>query len=185
MVSDIIAQCKQKMEKSIKHLQEEYKGIRSGRANPALLEGIKVEAYGQKMPLNQMASIAVPEPRTLVVDVWDISSVDAVEKAIQKSELSLNPSRDGKFLRINIPPLTEERRKEFVKLAKNKAEDAKISVRNIRRDGNEEIKSLEKKSDISEDEAKKANNDIQKLTDKTIEDISKIVSAKEKEIMET
>jgi len=185
MISDINKDCKDRMEKALKHLQEDFKGIRSGRANPALLENLKVEAYGQKMPLNQVASIAVPEPRTLVIDVWDQSIVDLVEKAIQKSELSLNPNRDGKFIRIHLPPLTEERRKEFVKIVKNKTEDAKVAIRNVRRDANEEIKALEKKKEISEDESKKAVNDIQKLTDKYIEDATKMSELKEKEIMET
>ena len=185
MVDEIIKSTKEKMEKSIKHLHEEYKGIRSGRANPGLIDGIKIEAYGQKMPLNQVASISVPEPRTLVIDVWDQSVVEIVEKAIQKSELSLNPNRDGKFIRIHLPPLTEERRKEFVKLVKNKSEECKVSIRNVRRDANDSIKALEKKSEISEDESKKQVGEVQKLTDKYIEETTKVADSKEKEIMET
>ena len=185
MISKVIDECQSKMEKSIEHLKDEYKGIRSGRANPSLLDGISVDSYGQKMPLNQVASIAIPEPRTLLIDVWDMNNVENVEKAIQKSELSLNPNRDGKFIRINLPPLTEERRKEYVKLAKNKGENCKVSIRNVRRDSNDSIKALEKKKEISEDDSKKSVADIQKITDKNIENVDKLIQAKEKEIMET
>ena len=173
-----------RMKKSIVALGDDFNTIRTGRASAALFESIKVEYYGQSTPLNQVATISIPEARRVVIQPWDRSILSEVEKAIQKSELSVNPNNDGKVIRINIPPLTEERRKEYVKLAKNKAEQSRVSIRNIRRDANEELKKLQKSSDISEDDAKRGMDDIQKVTDKYIAEINTLLEDKEKEILE-
>ena len=180
----LISDSEKRMKKSIQALEEEFNTIRTGRASSALFEKIKVEYYGQQVPLNQVATISVPEARLVVIQPWDRSVLSEVEKAIQKSELSVNPSNDGKVIRINIPPLTEERRKEFVKLAKNKAEGCRVAIRNIRRDANEELKNKQKHSDISEDDSKRGMDDVQKLTDKYIAEVNKVLEAKEKEILE-
>jgi ribosome recycling factor len=172
------------MKKSIQSLQDEFKTLRGSRASQALFEKIRVDYYGQKSPLNQVATISIPEARMVIIQPWDRSVLPEIEKAIQKSELSVNPNNDGKVIRINIPPLTEERRKDLVKLAKNMAEQARVAVRNHRRDANEEIKKAKADSELSEDEAKKATDEIQKLTDKYIEDINSLLEAKEKEILE-
>ncbi len=173
-----------RMKKSTKALEDEFRSLRTGRASSALFENIKVEYYDQKVPLNQIATISVPEARLVVIQPWDRSVLSEVEKAISKSELSVNPNNDGKVIRINIPPLTEERRKELVKVAKGMAEKNRVSVRNIRRDTNEEFKRKQKASEISEDDAKRSMDNIQKLTDNYIEQINKILEAKEKEILE-
>ena len=174
----------QKMKKSIQAIQDDFNAIRTGRASSALFEKIRIEYYGEQVPLNQVATISIPEARLVVIQPWDRSVLTEVEKAIQKSELSVNPNNDGKVIRINIPPLTEERRKEFVKLAKNKAEQARVSIRNIRRDANEALKSLQKNGDISEDDAKRGMNEIQKQTDLFIEEVNGFLEEKEKEILE-
>ncbi|MFP4363811.1 MAG: ribosome recycling factor [Spirochaetia bacterium] len=174
----------EKMKKSISNLADEFNTIRTGRASTALFDKVMVEYYGQKTPLNQVATISIPEARLVVIQPWDRNLISEIEKAIQKSELSLNPNNDGKVIRINIPPLTEERRKEYVKLAKNMAEKARVSVRNIRRDANEELKELQKSGDESEDSVKRAMDEIQKITDKYVENINEMVEAKEKEILE-
>jgi len=178
------AESEKRMKKSIGALEDDFSTIRTGRASSALFEKIKVEYYGQQVPLNQLATISVPEARLVVIQPWDRSVLSEVEKAIQKSELSVNPNNDGKIIRISIPPLTEERRKEFVKLAKGKAEQARVSIRNIRRDANEELKTLQKNSDISEDEAKRGMDEIQNLTDKYIAQVNDLLEEKEKEILE-
>ena len=178
------ADSEKRMKKSIAALGDEFNTIRTGRASSALFEKIKVEYYGQQVPLNQVATISIPEARLVVIQPWDRSVLNEIEKAIQKSELSVNPNNDGKIIRISIPPLTEERRKEFVKLAKSKAEQSRVSIRNIRRDANEELKNLQKKSDISEDDAKRGMDDIQSLTDKYIAEINDLLEQKEKEILE-
>ena len=174
----------ERMKKSIQSLQDEFKTLRGSRASQALFEKIRVDYYGQKVPLNQVATISIPEARQVIIQPWDRSVLQEIEKAIQKSELSVNPSNDGKVIRINIPPLTEERRKELVKLTKSIAEQSRVAIRNSRRDANEEIKKAKSASDLSEDEAKKATDEIQKLTDKNIEEINKLLEAKEKEILE-
>jgi len=174
----------EKMKKSVKALQDEFKSVRTGRASSALFDRILVDYYDQKVPLSQVATISVPEARLVVIQPWDRSVLAEIEKSIQKSELSVNPNNDGKVIRINIPPLTEERRREMVKLAKNMGEKSKVSIRNIRRDANEEFKNLQKDSEISEDEAKRAIENTQKLTDSYIEQINKLLEAKEKEILE-
>jgi len=174
----------EKMKKAVKALEDEFKTIRTGRASAALFENIRVDYYEQKVPLNQVATISIPEARLVIIQPWDRSVLPEIEKAIQKSELSVNPNNDGKVIRIAIPPLTEERRKELAKVAKNIAEKSRVSIRNVRRDTNEEIKKKEKDSSLSEDQAKRGMDEIQKLTDKYIEEISSVLAKKDKEIME-
>ncbi len=179
-MQELKAKAEQRMKKTIHALQEEFNLLRTGRASAALFDRIKVEYYGTPTPLNQLANISIPEARLIVIQPFDKSAIGDVEKAILASELGLNPSNDGKVIRIAIPPLNEERRKELVKQAKNMAENSRVSIRNIRRDVNDHIKN----GDFSEDEQKKAVDDIQKLTDKFIEEIGEVFKAKEKEIME-
>lgn len=178
------AQSEEKMKKTVKSLKDDYGTLRTGRASAALFEKIKVEYYGQTTPLSQVATISVPEARLVVIQPWDRSMLGEIERAIQKSELSLNPSNDGKVIRLNFPPLTEERRKELVKHAKAMAEERRVAVRNIRRDANEELKKLQKDGKISEDEEKRGADEIQKLTDKYIAEINVAFDDKEKEILE-
>ena len=184
MHEEIKNRLKKRMEKSIESLQEEFKKVRSGRANAALVEDLIVEYYGNRLPLKQLASISVPEPRLIVVQPWDKGSLSDIEKAFHKSDLMLNPNNDGKVVRIAIPPLTEERRKELVKVAKGKSEDARVAIRNIRRDGNDEVKQAEKDGHVSEDDSKRALEDIQKITDGYIEKVGELLEGKEAEIME-
>jgi ribosome recycling factor len=183
MVNDILTDVEERMKKSITNLQKEFGAIRTGRANPAMFDGVKVDVYGSEMPMNQVATVSVPEPRMVVIQPWDKSNLGEIEKAILKSDLSVNPSNDGNIIRVQIPELTEERRKEYVKIAKQKAEDSKVSIRNIRRDGNDMVKSMEKDKEISEDESKSAQDDIQKLTDKFVDEAQKLAENKEKEII--
>lgn len=171
------------MDKAIGALKRDLSTLRAGRATPALLDRIQVEYYGAMTPVNQLANINTPDTRTLLLQPWDKSSVAAIEKAIMKSDLGLTPSNDGSTIRLSIPPLTEERRTELVKLTKKFGEEAKIAIRNIRRDANDEIKKLEK-STISEDESRRHQDDIQKSTDRFVAEVEKVLSAKEKEIME-
>ncbi len=178
------SQTEERMKKTVKSLQEEFNTIRTGRASAALFDKIRVEYYGQKTPLAQMATISIPEPRLVVIQPWDRAALGEIEKAIQKSELSLNPSNDGKVIRINIPPLTEERRKEFVKVAKNTAEQNRVAIRNIRRDANGELQKMQKGGEISEDEEKRGIDEVQKLTDRYIEEVNKLLEEKEKEILD-
>jgi ribosome recycling factor len=173
-----------KMKKSIQSLNEDFNTLRTGRASPAVFEKIKVEYYGQQVPLNQVATISIPEARLVIIQPWDRSQLIEIEKAIQKSDLSVNPNNDGKVIRINIPPLTEERRKDLVKTAKAKSENCRVSIRNIRRDANEELKKVQKNSEITEDDLKGGTEEIQKLTDKHIEEVNKLLEKKEKEILE-
>ena len=184
MHEEIKKKLREWMDKSIESLKEEFKKVRSGRANASLVEGLMVDYYGNRLPLKQLAGISVPEPRLIVVQPWDKGALSEIEKAFHKSDLMLNPNNDGKVIRISIPPLTEDRRKELVKVAKGKAEDARIAIRNIRRDGNDEVKTAEKESHISEDTSKKVLEEIQKITDKYIDQINSIVELKEAEIME-
>lgn len=184
MHEEIKSKLRTRMDKTIESLQEEFKRIRSGRANAGLVEGLVVDYYGSRTPLKQLASISVPEPRLIVIQPWDKGALPEVEKAFHKSDLALNPNNDGKVIRISIPALTEERRKELVKVAKGKAEDARVAVRNIRRDGNEEVKTVEKEGHVSEDDSKKTLDEIQKITDEYIENINKLMDAKDAEIME-
>ena len=173
-----------KMSKAIDHLKHEYDHIRAGRANPSILEDIKVEYYGSPTPINQIGNVSVPEPRMLVIQPWDGSILKEVEKAIQKSDIGINPSNDGKVIRLSFPQPTEERRMELKKDVHKKGEEAKVAIRNIRRDALHEFKEMEKKSEITKDDLTDVENDIQKLTDKFIADIDSIIKLKDDEIME-
>ncbi len=184
MKDEILSELRQKMNKTIEALKRDFRKIRTGRASPALLEGIKVECYETQMPLEQVASISVPESRLITIQPWDQSIIGNIEKAILKSELGLTPMNDGKIIRIAIPPLTEERRKELAKLAKKMAEESKIAIRNQRRDANEMYKELKNEKEISEDEFYKYQNEVQKITDEFIKKIDEETANKEKEILE-
>ncbi|MDD4731327.1 MAG: ribosome recycling factor [Desulfovibrio sp.] len=180
----LIKDGKKRMEGALSNLDKEFGKLRTGRASTALVDGIEVLYYGTPTPLNQIASVSVPDSRTITIQPWDKGAFSDVDKAIQKSDLGLNPVNDGKLIRINIPPLTEERRKELVKVAKKYTEDAKIAVRNIRRDLNESVKKMLKDKEASEDEAHKAQDDIQKITDDYVAKADDAFVAKEKEILE-
>jgi ribosome recycling factor len=184
MVQQIINTAKEKMDKAVQAFTRELATIRAGRANPSLLEKVTVDYYGMPTPIIQLASISVPEARLLVIQPYDKSVIKDIEKAILSSDLGLTPSNDGSVIRITIPPLTEERRRELVKLVKKYSEDAKVAVRNIRRDANDELKKLEKNGEITEDELRGYTDDIQKLTDDHIAKIDTITKEKEKEVME-
>lgn len=173
-----------RMEKTVNALKEEYNSIRTGRANASIFDKVRVDYYGTPTPLNQVGTISIPEARMIVVSPFDKSLIGAIEKAIQKAELGLNPSNDGKVIRIAIPPLTAERRKDLVKQAKATAENYRTTIRNVRRDGNEDLKKQQKAGEITEDQLKVESDKLQKLTDKYIEEINKAYEAKEKEIME-
>ena len=173
-----------KMDKTIEVFSKEISSLRTGRANASMLDLIKVDVYGQQMPIDQLATINVPEARLISVQVWDKANTNLIESAIQKSDLGINPQIDGQTLRLRIPDLTEERRKEFIKILKNMGEKGKVSIRNIRREANEDLKKKLKDKIISEDENKNFEKIIQKLTDKNIEDIDKILQDKEKEIIQ-
>ena len=184
MIKDIMSDAEERMQKAIEFLGKDLAGLRAGRANPAMVEKITVEYYGTPTPINQLANISVPEARLLVIQPWDKTIIAGIEKAIMKSDLGINPSNDGNVIRLAIPQLTEERRKDLVKVVRKRAEEAKVAVRNIRREANDLLKSSEKDKLISEDENKKGMDEIQKTTDKHIKDIDLILQAKEKEIME-
>ncbi len=173
-----------RMQKSIAALKSELNRVRTGRASIALLDGIKVDYYGSSTPLNQVATLAVPESRLITIQPWDASILSDIEKAILKSDLGLVPTNDGKVIRISIPQLTEERRKELVKVVKRIGENTKIAIRNIRRDANEFVKKKEKEKEISQDELKKNQEEIQKMTDAFVKEIDRLVSEKEKEVLE-
>lgn len=184
MIDDIYQDATERMGKSVAALKVEFKRVRTGRASTSLLDGVRVDYYGTPTPLNQLASVSVPESRLIVIQPWDASVIKEIEKAILRSDLGLTPSSDGKLVRISIPPLTEERRKELVRVVSQMSEDHKIAVRNIRRDANDLLKSLKKDGDISEDEAFKAQDRIQKITDEHIELIDQVYKGKETEILE-
>ncbi len=180
----IFLECEDKMEKALVALDRDFAKLRTGRASTSLVDGIKVDYYGTITPIGQMSSVAVPDSRTVTIQPWDKGAFPLIEKAIQKSDLGLTPANDGKVIRINIPPLTEERRKELGKLAKKYAEDSKIAIRNVRRDVNEQLKKLEKDKLMTEDELKKAMDDVQKMTDKFVAKTDEKAQNKEKEIMD-
>jgi ribosome recycling factor len=184
MKETIFQNFKDEMEKTISSLSKSFSRVRTGRASVALLDGIKVDYYGTATPIAQVANISIPESRLILIVPWDASVIGAVEKAIQKSDLGLTPSSDGKVVRLSIPQLTEERRKELVKVVKKMAEEGKVKLRNARRDANEELKNLKKNNKMAEDELFTAQEEVQKLTDQYIEKTDKILTAKEKEIME-
>ncbi len=173
-----------KMNKRVEGFNSELKTIRAGRANASVLDKVAIDYYGSMTPVAQVGSISSPEPRMLVIQPWDISVLKEIEKAILKSEIGIAPQNDGKIIRLNFPPLTEERRKELVKTVKKYSEEAKVQVRNVRRDALEDFKAQKKKSEITEDDFKNAEKDIQNLTDKFIKEIDEITAAKEKEILE-
>ena len=184
MPNSVIKDMKDKMDKTIVHYKEELKSIRTGRASIAMFDNVTVDYYGTPTPLNGVATLSAPEPRLITIAPWDASLIGAIEKAIQNSNMGFNPSNDGKIIRIPIPQLTEERRKEIVKMVKKMAEDNKVAVRNLRRDGNDRIKKLEKDKEISEDDSKKYVDQIQTITDEFIKKVDEVTAAKEKEVME-
>ncbi len=184
MLDDIYQDTRESMEKTITSLNKELNRVRTGRANLTLLDGIRVDYYGTLTPLNQMASLSVPESRLITIQPWDATVIKAIEKAILKSDLGLTPSSDGKIIRIAIPPLTEERRKQLAKSVHKTCEDHKVAIRNLRRDANEMLKGLKKDGDISEDDAFRGQDQVQKITDEFIAQIDTIYQEKEKEILE-
>jgi len=184
MIDSIYQETRESMGKSVEALKKDLKRMRTGRASLSILDGIKVDYYGTQTPLNQMATLAVPESRLITIQPWDASVIKDIEKAILKSDLGLTPSSDGKIIRISIPQLTEERRKELVKIAHKVCEDYKVSVRNYRRDSNDLLKSMKKEGEISEDDAFKAQDQVQKITDEYIQLVDDCYTKKEKEILE-
>ncbi len=184
MIKEVVSEAEERMKKTIDVLRKDLASLRAGRATPALLDKILVDYYGVPTPINQMANVSVPEPRLLVIQPWDKSVISSIEKAILKSDLGLTPNNDGTVIRLSIPQLTQERRNELVKVVRKKAEDARVAIRNVRRDANEHLKDMEKKHEISEDDFKRAQEEVQKLTDKCIKDVDKILENKEQEVME-
>ncbi len=184
LTEDVIKDAKSRMQKAVEATRREFSSVRTGRANPALLEQVKVDYYGVSTPINQVATVTVPEPRLLVVAPWDKKMVKDVERAILKSELGLTPSSDGAVIRLPIPPLTEERRRDLAKMVRRQTEEGRVAVRNIRREAKEMIEELEEAGEVSEDGAKRALEELQKLTDEFIATVDKALEAKEKEIME-
>lgn len=183
MANEILDSTKERMQKTIAVLKSELGGLRAGRANPQLLDRILVDYYGTPTPIQQLGNISTPEPRMLLISVWDNKAIPAIEKAIQKSDLGINPANDGKVIRLLFPELNEERRKELVKVVKKKGEESKIAIRAIRRDANEQIKKEEKDKVLTEDDRKELDDKVQKLTDDLIKEIDTILAAKEKEIL--
>ena len=184
MLNDVYADSRDRMKKVIENLEREFKRVRTGRASVALLDGIRVDYYGTPTPLNQIATLTVPEPRSITIQPWDATVIGDVEKAILKSELGLTPMNDGKMVRINIPPLTEERRRDLVKVIRKMAEESKVALRNIRRDSNEMLKDLKRDKAISEDEQFRGQDEVQKITDEFIKQADAVYAGKEKEILE-
>lgn len=183
MIKEIIHNAEEKMNKTISVLKKELSSMKAGRANPTILDRVEVEYYGSMVPISQVGNVSAPEPRIILIQPWEKNSIKNIEKAILKSDLGLTPSNDGSVIRLVIPELTEETRKNLVKTVKKTGEEARVAVRSIRRDSNDKIKALKKNSEISEDDMKKAEDDIQKKTDNFIKEIDKIVENKEKEIM--
>jgi ribosome recycling factor len=184
MLNDIYADAEDRMNKVLDSLERDYRKLRTGRASISLVDGIRVGYYGTPTPLSQLATLTIPDPRTIMIQPWDVSVIGEVEKAIMKSELGLTPMNDGKLIRINIPPLNAERRRDLVKVVKKMAEESKVAARNIRRDANEMIKDLKKDKEISEDEQFRAQEETQKVTDDFIKRIDALYTLKEKEILE-
>ena len=184
MLNDVKDEMKQKMEKGIESLRRELSKVRTGRASTGMLDGISVDYFGTMTPIIQMATLSIPESRMITIQPWDASAISSIEKAILKSDLGLTPNNDGKLIRLSIPMLTEERRREMVKKAKKIAEDSKVSIRSSRRDANDMLKELEKEKEISEDDHKRAQDEVQKITDEYIAKIDSIIKTKEADIME-
>jgi ribosome recycling factor len=183
-MEDVFLDCRERMEKAIETLQKDFSKLRTGRASTTLVEDVQVDYYQMPTPLNQLASISIPDSRSILIQPWDKSSIGNVEKAIMKSELGLNPINDGKTIRINIPPLTEERRKELAKIAKKYTEDTKVAIRNIRREANDALKKRKNSKEISEDDMYSGQEEVQKITDEFVSKAEKAREDKEKEIME-
>ncbi len=184
MIAEVLQDAEERMQKAVDALQRELKTLRAGRATPALLDKVVVDYYGAPTPLNQMANISAPEARLLVVQPWDKNVVKDVEKALLKSDLGLTPNSDGAIIRLAIPELTQDRRRELVKVVKKKAEEARVSIRNIRREANDDMKELEKEKEISEDEFHRSQDEVQKLTDNYVKKVDGVLQSKEEEIME-
>ena len=184
MIDDIMMTAEEKMQKSCAVYERDMMGLRAGRANPKLLDRIMVDYYGTQTPINQIGNISSPEPRLLVIAPWEAKMIPQVEKAIQKSDLGLNPANDGKIIRLVFPELNEERRRDLTKIASKGAEETKVAIRSIRRDAIEQIKKLKKNSEITEDDQRDAEEEMQKMTDKAIKEVDEIFAKKEKEIME-
>jgi ribosome recycling factor len=184
MSDDLLRATEQRMAKSVDALQRELASIRTGRASPALIEHVQVEVYDSHMPLNQVASISAPEAHLILIQPWDRSNIAAIERALQRSELGLNPGNDGQVIRLPVPSLNEERRREFVKLVKNRAEEARVAVRNIRRDDLEQLRRMEHESEISVDQSQRAQTQLQKVTDRFVEQIEEVARRKEVELLE-
>jgi len=184
MINQVLKKTQNQMDEVIQKTKDSFAQIRTGRAKPSLVEGITVNYYGTPTPINQMAKVSAPEPRQLLIQPWDTNGLEEIEKAILKSDLGLNPNNDGEVIRINIPQLTEERRKEFVQLAKEKAEDNRIAIRNLRREANDELEKLESNGEISEDNYHRGLENIQELTDEYIKKIDDLLAKKEDEILE-
>ena len=184
MINDVIKDAKERMNKSVEALKNQMSKIRTGRAHPSLLDGIRVSYYGAETPLNQLANITTEDSRTLAITVFDKSTTGAVEKAILTSDLGLNPASAGTVIRVPLPPLTEERRRDLVKIVRAEAEQGRVAVRNIRRDANNDIKELLKEKEISEDDDRKAQDDIQKVTDEAVKKVDELLADKEAELME-
>lgn len=175
---------REQMDAAVEALRREFTSVRTGKASPALLDTVRVEAYGSTVPLNQVATVSAPEPRMLMVQPWDRGMLGPVEKAIQTSDLGLNPSNDGKLIRVPIPPLTEERRREYVKLLHKMAEEGRVSIRHARKEANDQIKRRQKDHEISEDDARREQDEVQKLTDRYIQQVEELLRHKEAEVME-
>ncbi len=184
MVEKTLKDAEHKMQTTLERARHDFGAIRTGRANPAILESVMVDYYGTPTAINHLAAVAVPEPRLMTITPYDRQALAWIEKAIQKSDLNLTPTNDGQAIRISIPPLTEERRKEMVKLLRKKAEEERVAIRNVRREAMEHLKAAEKKSEISENEVKRAEQQIQKITEKYIAEVDKAEKSKEQEIME-
>ncbi len=184
MMDLVLEEAEDKMKKAVEATRREFNTIRTGRASPAILDRVQVDAYGTHMPLNQVATISVPEPRLLVISPWDKATIGAIERAIMKSDVGITPSNDGVVIRLSIPSLTEERRRDLTKMVHKKAEEGKVAIRNNRREANEELKKLRKASEISEDDEKRAEERVQKVTDKYITEVDRLQQHKEQEVLE-
>ena len=184
MVDEVLSEADDKMKKAVAHTQEDFSGVRTGRASPLLVEKLKVDYYGSDVPLQQLAGFHVPEPRLLVIQPYDKSAIATIEKAIRTSDLGLNPSNDGNVIRLSFPPLTEERRRDLVKLVHHRAEEGRVAVRNVRRSARDDLGVLEEEKEISEDDLKRAEKHLQELTDKHVHEIDEAVRKKEQELLD-
>jgi ribosome recycling factor len=184
VIDEVMGECRDKMKKAVAHLQEEFGSIRTGRATPALVEKLRVDYYGSEVPLQQLAGFSVPEPRLLVIQPYDKGSIKAIEKAIMQSDLGINPGNDGVVIRLAFPPLTAERRKEMVKVVKHRAEEARVAVRNIRRQARHDLEGFEKDGELSEDDLDRSEKDLEKVTHEYVAEIDKMLAHKEQELLE-